>query len=111
MNQTELKRKVKLTPKKFKLWLDTFTLREEVGIQISSCNCPIARYLKRQGLSGVVVSTDQIRWKEQHIPAHILSPIPTWVRKFIQSIDSIHFHSGRISKQRALKVLKQINAL
>jgi hypothetical protein len=78
------------TPAGFHLWLNTQNATEIVGVAESLYHCPIANYLGSQGVQGVAVGHNTVRWdvaedRPWESPRH---PLPDWAVLFVAAVDS-----------------------
>jgi hypothetical protein len=83
-------------------WLSSLPDDEVVGRTRSSCQCPLAQFLRFDNAPSPVVQHCVYARKK----SNALRPLPVWACKFIRIIDAIE--SDFVSAGEALTFLRQI---
>ena len=89
----------------FKKWLEGKKPREVVGMKGMASSCPIAHYLEEKHYVYPSVTSINIRWG--YGTRREGADTPRWAGAFIRLVDLATVPSGKITAQRALRILEK----
>jgi hypothetical protein len=94
-----------LDPVEFREWLK-YHKDDKIGVPVSSYHCPIARWVKSQGVPMVHVGANSFAIRFEDSENDIVYPLPEWAKMFVEIVDSDYGYGGKpITGSQALEIL------
>lgn len=94
-----------LDPVEFREWLKQHK-DDKIGVPVSSYHCPIARWIKSQGVPMVHVGANSLAIRFEDSENDIIYPLPQWAKMFVEIVDSDYSYNGMpITGSQALEIL------
>ena len=96
-------------PDGLRAWLQLLPANASVGVPETLFSCPLALYLKSQGVRYPAVGPMSVRWNDQndgcrYSPEFPRYRLPDWARRFVGLVDS-RTHGECVSAGQALELL------